>query len=188
MFVAHFLQHHVAANRGLGERPELGFFDFEGGGRNRGAVRIVARLAQRVGHALDQFLRDGVLQSLGFDMHVPPVIAELAREIRFEDPMATDHLQRGAPPLRRQLHAAIRHMFDESRFGEPFHHAADGRRCDFEHLGDVAGRRETALIGEMKNRFEIVFDRPRQRGLGRTNRGVHGALPSDHCQPDRALG
>ncbi len=128
-------------------------------------MRVVARLTERIGHPLDQLFRDRVLQPLGFDVHVTPVVAELAGEIRFEDPVTPDHLQRGATALWRELHAAIRHVLDEPGLGEPLHHAADRRRRDFEHFRDVARRRETALTGEMENGLQIVLDGPRERWL-----------------------
>ena len=136
-------------------------------------MRVVAWLTERIGHSLDQFFRDRVLQALCFDVHVAPVVAELARQIRFEDAVAADHLKCGATALRRQLHAAIRHMLDQSRLGETFHHAADGWRRDFEHFRDIAGCGETALTGEVENGLEVVFDGPRQRRLWGSNRGVH---------------
>ena len=165
VLVAHLLKHDAAAHFRLGEPHELRFFDFPGRGGNRRAVRIVPWLAQRIRHAPDQLLRHRMLQLLGLDVDVAPVVAQLAREVRFENAVTTDHLQRRATSLRSELHPAIRDVLDEPGFGEPLHHAADRRRRDREHFRNVARRRETALAGEMKNRFEVVFDGPCQRRL-----------------------
>ncbi len=162
MLVADFLQHDAAPHLARGERDQLCLLDLSGGGRNRCAVGVVARLTQGVRHPLDQLLGNGMLQALRFDMDVAPVVAELAGEIRFEDAVATNHLERGATALRRKLHAAIWHVFDQSRFGKTFHHATHRRRSDVEHFGDVAGCGEPALTREVENRFEIVFHRPRE--------------------------
>jgi len=48
-------------------------------------MRVVARLTERIGHPLDQLLRNRVLQPLGFDVHVTPVVAELA--VRYDSRM-----------------------------------------------------------------------------------------------------
>src|SRR2546426_12296846 len=89
-----------------------------------------------------------------------------SREIELEDPMPADHAERRAPPLRGELHAAVWHVLDQPRFGEPLHHAAHRGRSDLEHRGDVAGRGEAALAREMVDRLEVVLDRPRQRRVG----------------------
>ncbi len=116
-----------------------------------------------------------MLEPLGFDVHVAPVVTEFTGEIRFEDAVAPNHLQRRAPALRRELHTAIRHVLDEPRFREPLHHAAHGRRSDVKHFSDVAGCGEAALTGEVENRLQVVFDRPRERRgrLWRTNGSAH---------------
>ena len=92
--------------------------------------------------------------------------------------MAANHLQCGAPALRCELHAAVRHVLDEPRLRETFHHPAHGWGSDVEHFGNVAGGGEAALTGEMENRFQIIFDRPREwRGrLGRTEGSAHEDL------------
>src|SRR2546425_4549389 len=144
MLVADFLQHHAAADFALGERDKLRFFDLPCRRRNRRAMRVVAGLAERIRQPRDQLLAHRSLQPLGFDVHVTPVVTEFAREIRFEDAVPADHLECGAAALRGELHAAIGHVLDESRFGQPFHHATHGRTADVDHLRYVAGRRETA--------------------------------------------
>src|SRR5256886_10275759 len=90
-----------------------------------------------------------------------PVVAQVLREIELEDPMPADHAEGRAPPLRGELHAAVWHVLDQPRFGEPLHHAAHRGRSDLEHRGDVAGRGEAALAREMVDRLEVVLDRPR---------------------------
>ena len=172
MLVADFLQHHPAADLGLGERDQLRFFDLSGGRRNRRTVGVVARLTQGVRHPLDQLLGDGMLEALRFDMDVAPVVPEPAGEIRFEDAVATNHLECRATTLRGELDAAIRHVLDQSRFGQAFHHATDRRRSDSEHFGDIAGCGEPALTRQVENGLEIVFYGPREcrRRLRRTDR------------------
>src|SRR2546430_9185471 len=102
ILVADFLQHDTRADLRVGQWNELSFFDFARGGRDRRAVRIVARLAQRVGHPLDQLLGYRVLETLCLDVHVAPVVPELARQIDLEDSVAPDHLERGTPALDRK--------------------------------------------------------------------------------------
>jgi hypothetical protein len=150
---------------------------------------IVARLAEFIGHAFDQLFGDRMLEALGFDVHVTPVKAELAREIRLENAMAANHLECRATALWSELHAAIRDMLDQPGLGEALHHAAHRRRRDFEHFGDIARCGETALTREMKNGLQIVFNRSRERrlGLGRSD-GIHRLSRNGHCQRDRALG
>src|SRR2546426_8960091 len=67
-----------------------------------------------------------------------------SREIELEDPMPADHPERSAPPLRGELHAAVWHVLDQPRFGEPLHHAAHRGRSD---LGERHGedRKSTRL-------------------------------------------
>jgi len=64
-----------------------------------------------------------------------------------------DHLQRGATALWRELHASIRHVLDQSRLGQSFHHAADRGRRDFEHFGDVAGVAKPPWLVRWKTDF-----------------------------------
>src|SRR5437899_2484291 len=67
MLVADFLQHDAAPDLARGERDQLCLLDLSGGGRNRCAVGVVARLTQGVRHPLDQLLGNGMLQALRFD-------------------------------------------------------------------------------------------------------------------------
>ena len=153
ILIADLLQQQRRPHCCLRQCRELGLFDFPRRRRDRRAVRIVARLAECIRHPLDQLFGHRMLEPLGFDVHVTPVVTKFAGEIGFEDAMAANHLQRGAATLRCELHAAIRHMLDEPRFRETLHHAAHGWRSDVEHFGDVAGGREAALTGEVENRL-----------------------------------
>src|SRR2546426_9146880 len=60
-----------------------------------------------------------------------------SREIELEDPMPADHAERRAPPLRGELHAAVWHVLDQPRFGEPLHHAAHRGRRSEEHTSEL---------------------------------------------------
>src|SRR2546422_10237992 len=72
--------------------------------------------------SLDQVVRHGVLELFRLGVHPAPVVAEVLREVQLEDAMTPDHLEGGAPPLGRQLHAAIRHVLDQPRLRESLHH------------------------------------------------------------------
>src|SRR2546426_7939154 len=47
---------------------------------NRRAVGIVLGIAERLRHALDQLVRDSVLEALRLRMHAVPVVAQLLRQ------------------------------------------------------------------------------------------------------------
>ena len=145
---------------------ELRLLDVPGGSGDRVAVRIVLRLPQRGRHALDELVRHGVLEPLGLGVHAAPVVSQMLRQVHLQDAVAADHLQRGAPPLRGELHAAIWHVLDQPGLGEPLHHPAHRRRGDVEQRGDVARGREATLTREVVDGLQVVLDRPSKGWVG----------------------
>jgi hypothetical protein len=75
-------------------------------------MRIVPGIAEGVCDPVNQLVRDVVFQSLGFVMHVAPIVPELPSEIELKDAVAPDHPQSGSPSLRRQLGAVVRHVLE----------------------------------------------------------------------------
>jgi hypothetical protein len=128
-------------------------------------------------HAVDQLVRHGVLEALGLGMHAAPVVTQVLHEVELEDAVAADHAQRRPAALRRELHAAIRHVLDQSRFREALHHAAHRRRRHGEQRRDVARGGEAALAREVIDALQIVLDRPRERGRGVAQQCVHAGSP-----------
>ena len=66
---------------------------------DRVAVRVPARVAQLGGDALDEQVRDGVLEHLGLVVHLVPAVAEHLDEERLDEPVPPDHRER--VPLAR---------------------------------------------------------------------------------------
>jgi hypothetical protein len=59
----------------------------------------VQRIAERLGHPLDQLFRRGVLELLRLVVNAIPRIAKDLREVALEDAMAAQRSQRGTPAV-----------------------------------------------------------------------------------------
>src|SRR5690242_14620345 len=86
--------------------------------RDRVAVRVVRREAERLVDARLELLRDRVLEPVGLVVDVSEVEAERLREVELEQPVMTDHLERDALAGRRQTDALVRRVLRESERGE----------------------------------------------------------------------
>ena len=74
--VADALDAHARADLHVVERESVALAERAVARRNRRAVRIGRRLADRRGHAIDQLVRRGVLESLGLLVNAVPRIAK----------------------------------------------------------------------------------------------------------------
>src|SRR5262249_8431616 len=83
--IADALHGHAITHRDLVERAERRVVECPFARWDRSAVRIRRGLADRRGHAIDQLVRCGMLELLGFVVHAIPRIAERSREIRLDD-------------------------------------------------------------------------------------------------------
>jgi hypothetical protein len=132
-------------------------------GRDRIAMRIRHGVSERGGHALDQRVRDRVLEALGLGMYRVPAVAEKPDQIGLDQPMTTHHPQRRQPPRLGQLDTLVGDVLEQTKLRETLDHAADGRRRQLQQVGDVAGGGKTAFRAEPVDRLEIILDRAGER-------------------------
>ena len=100
---------------------------------------IEARIAQRVGHALDQHVGDGVLQPLGLVVHRVPGVAEEADQIGLDESVTAQHAKGDATARAVSNDSLVGHVLQQSLIGEPLDHPADRRSRKLKQLRDVAG-------------------------------------------------
>src|SRR5689334_14463026 len=90
--------------------------------RNRIAVRIVRREAERAVDPRLQLLREDMFEPVGLVVDVVDVDTERLGEIELEEPVVADHLERDALAGGRQRAAAVRRVLGEAERGELLHH------------------------------------------------------------------
>src|SRR5689334_16494715 len=135
--VADALHAHARAWAHLGQLPQMLFGKRQVTRRDGVTVRIRRRLADRLRHAVDQFVRANVLQTLGFIMNPVPGIPKRFCEIRFDDAMSPDRAKGGTTTLIREPDTSIWLVRDESLLGETTDHSTDRRGRDAENLRDL---------------------------------------------------
>src|SRR5436190_19538695 len=86
----------------------------EVGVRDRVAVRVVGRVAERTVDLRLQLLGEDVLEPVGLVVDILDVEPEGAREVELEQPVVADHLERDLLAGRGEPDAAIGHVLDES--------------------------------------------------------------------------
>ena len=110
-----------------------------------------------LGHAVHESIRGGVLEALGLFVHILPAESKVLYQVRFNDPVAPQDLQRLAAPGAREPNAAVRFVFQEPVLGKPADHAAHRRRLHVQHPGELAGSGGLTALVEGIDSLEIVF-------------------------------
>ena len=154
----HLLYVHALAHGDLGERSDLSRGDAAVGGGNRIAVWVELGVTERLGHAFEDAVGDGVFEAFGFDVDLVPAEAEPLDEVCLENAMAPDDAQGRIATGGREGDATVRDVVDEALLGEAAEHAADRGRGDGEPGRDVGGRGDAAAPGEDEDGLEVILD------------------------------
>ena len=119
--------HEAALVAGLQALHAVGraLFDLEVGVRDRVAVRIDRRVAELGGDQLLEVVGEHVLEHLRLGVHAIPRHAERLGEIALEQAVMADHLERHAPAVGGQAHAAVGHVRDQPELVEALEHRRD---------------------------------------------------------------
>ena len=147
------------------ERAELRSVDVQGRIRNRVAVRVVRREAERLVDPRLELLGQDVLEPVGFRVHGVYSYPERLGEVLLEEAMVADDLERDLLPALGELDATVRRMIRESEDGELLQHRGRRRRSDRHALRDRRRGRPLAAYLKLVDLLQVVLDRLAQRGL-----------------------
>ena len=127
--------------------------------RDRIAVRVVCRVAERAVDPRFELLGQRMLEPVGLGVHLVEAEPERLGEVELEEPVVADHLERDALAGRRQLDSVVRRVLGEPERGEAFHHRGHRRRADAHALRDGRRRRALALEPELVDLLHVVLHR-----------------------------
>src|SRR5690625_7466556 len=82
---------------------------------DRVTVRVELRVAQRIGDAVLELLADVVLQFLGLVVHLEPAVTERFLQVRLDEPVMADRLQRDLTARSGQARTGVRLVVNESQ-------------------------------------------------------------------------
>ena len=127
--------------------------------RDRVAVRVVGRVAERGVDALLEPLGQHVLQQLGLGVHLVPRHAEHLVEERLQQPVAPHDAQRG--PLARlgEPQLATARAVDELALLQPLDHGRHRGRRDAQLGREQPGGDRLTAVGDVVDRLEVVLAR-----------------------------
>ena len=146
----------------LVETRVCGRVDLPLAGRYRRPVRVGGWVAHGLGHAVDQFVRGGVLEAFGLLVHVVPAEAEVPDQVGLDDAVTPQHPQCFAVPQAGETHAAVGFVLQQPVFGESADHAADRGGLHLQNLGELAGSGGLASFIQGVDRLQVVFNRAGQ--------------------------
>ena len=124
--VRHAPDHGLRPARELAQRAVVLVGQLELGRRDRVAVRIARRMAERGVDARLERLREVVLEPLGLGVHLVPGEPERLHQVELEQAVVADDLERGLRPRLGERDAVVRLVAHEPHAGEPLDHR--GRR------------------------------------------------------------
>ena len=134
---------------------------------NRVAMRIRGRASQHFVDAVDQPVRDHVLQLLRLVVHLVPPEAEHAHEEQLDQPVTAD--DHGGEFLAggRQRHARVGLVEHEARLRQRLHHRCRSAWRDVKGGREVPHRQQPLPGGQARapevDGLQIVFDRARRK-------------------------
>ena len=134
--------------------------------RDRVAVRVVRRVAERGVDALLEPLGQHVLQQLGLGVHLVPRHAEHLVEERLQQPVAPHDAQRGLLARLGEPQLATARAVDELALLEALDHGGDRGRRDAQLGREQPGGDRLTAVGDVVDRLEVVLARARQADHG----------------------
>lgn len=135
--------------------------DFALAARDRIAVRIGRGMAEESVEAVEDFVRDGVFELLGFGVDGAPVHLEDVDEEGFDEAVFAEDIEGDAAALRSEAHALARAMLDVAGIGKGFDHRGDGAGNDGERFGEGAHGDEAVgavALGKQQHVLEVIFN------------------------------
>jgi len=156
------------------ERSELAALgEALAGARNRIAVRIGRGEPEHCVDALDQPLRDRVLEDLRVGVHLAPVHPHHLDEEELDETVAPHDVRGELEPGLGQPNPRVGLVGDEPGPGQSLDHRGGGSRGHPEGLGDLSRRHPLAgILGLLEeDALEVVLDGARR----------HGARISETC-------
>ena len=158
--VRHAPDHALLAAREIAQRAIVLVHELELGRRDRVAVRVAGRMAERSVDARLERLREVVLEALGLGVHLVPGQPEGLHQVELEQAVVADHLERGLCPGLRERDAVVRLVPHEPDAREPLDHRRRRRGGHAEPLRERA-RADAARAIEHPDRLQVVLN-----GLG----------------------
>ena len=142
--------------------------ELELGARDRVAVGVDRRVPELGGDQLLEVLGEHVLEHLRLGVDAIPGHPQRLGEEALEQAVVADHLEREAPPVGGQAHAAVGHVRDQPQLVELLEHRRDRAGRDAQALGQRVGRDRLVAAGlEREDRLGVVLDgRRAQQILG----------------------
>ena len=158
--VGHAPDHGFGAARELAQRPVVLVGQLELGRRDRVAVRIARRMAERRVDARLERLGEVVLEPLGLGMHLVPREPERLHQVELEQAVVADDLERRLRARVGQRDAVVRLVAHESHAREALDHRGRRGGGHAEALGERARSHAAGAI-QHPDRLQVILD-----GLG----------------------
>src|SRR5690625_3506248 len=153
--------------------------------RDRVTMRVELRVAQRIGDAVLELLTDVVLQFLRLVMHLEPAVTERFLQVRLDEPVMADRLQRDLTARSGQARTGVRLVVNESQAAQFAQHAGDAGGTDPECLRQLLGLHP--LPAQVEQGLQVILAGAGQftataRGSGWS---AHGCQLTGVAQPTR---
>jgi len=100
-------------------------------------MRVDRREAEHLVHALDQPIRDRVLELFRFLVDLVPAHAENLHQEELDQPVAAQNVESETPPGLRELHTAVGHVVDQTALRQGLAHRRDRAWRDAQIVGDA---------------------------------------------------
>ena len=103
-------------------------------------------MIEQLVHALDQSIRNGMLEKLGFIVDRAPVETHDLDQEKLDQPVTAQNVRRESLAGPGQANAAVRLVLDKTTLGEGFDHRGHRARCHFQERADSAHSHQAVRV------------------------------------------
>jgi hypothetical protein len=125
-------------------------------------VRVSRRLSQNTLHSVDQLVRSGMLEQLGFLVHPVPREPEDLHQEQLQHPMPANQPESLEFAPVRQPRAIVRHVLHQVPLRQPLQHPRHRPRRDAQPLRNRGCARGRLVATEQIDCLEVVFNSRRR--------------------------
>jgi hypothetical protein len=164
--IAHAPQDGGAAFVEIGEFGELGFEEFAVCSGNRIAVRILGGFTEQAGHAIDELIGGGMLESFGLIVYAVPGVPEDTHEKQLDYAVPANELHGMLDAFVGEARTMVADVFNEPLIGKTFEHAGDGTGGHTQAFRNCGSADWLARAGKLVERLQVIFDSRRRHLVG----------------------
>ncbi len=120
-------------------------------------MRVFVRFTEILGDSLFDAGRYRMFQKFRFAIDFAPIETEYFGQEQFDQSMPSDNSERFAQTFFRQFGTAARFVFDPLGIAESLQHARNGRRPDFQLIGNFDRRNEAVGPPQPMDGLEVIL-------------------------------